>query len=33
MLPKSGVELLLILGEKDTGVKPKDIRGVLSKMV
>ena len=25
MLPKSGVEMLLILGEKDPAVKPKEI--------
>ncbi|KAE9378149.1 alpha/beta-hydrolase [Stipitochalara longipes BDJ] len=30
MLPKSGVEVLLILGEKDTGVRPEDIRKALS---
>lgn len=32
MLPKSGVEVLLILEEKDTGVKPKKIREALGKI-
>ena len=32
MLPKCGVEVLLILRGKDTGIQPKDIRAVLSKM-
>jgi pimeloyl-ACP methyl ester carboxylesterase len=32
MLPKSGVEVLLILGENDKGIQPKDIRAALSKI-
>jgi pimeloyl-ACP methyl ester carboxylesterase len=32
MLPKSGVEVLLILGEKDDAVKPMEVREVFSKM-